>query len=168
MIGLIVLIAAQESVSKPAGPPRFQAQESTWSELQSTSFDLAYLLPEDLAFADEGSGPAVDLARVMRRLTSEVYAEQTGSVGAPRSFGDVVALYRAAPNAEEARRVLAQLATTSPALASDLGPWASELLCDAKMRSPKWDPDDDDPCDGFVFARPFTLMSASSGADDRS
>ncbi len=164
MIGALVLLAAQGTVPILEGPPRFQAQEATWADLQSTTFDLDYLLPEDLAFSDEGGGAAVDLARAMRRLSSEVYAEKTGTAGAPRCLGDVIALYRAAPNAEAARLVLTQLATTSPALASDLEPWASELLCDAKLRSPKWDPDEDDACDGFVFARPFTLKGRTEKA----
>ncbi len=161
MIGAIVLIAAQGAAPDAGGPPHFLAREATWAELQSTTFDMAYLLPEDLAFSDEGGGVAVDLARSMRRLTSEVYAEKTGSVGAPRCFGDVVALYRAAPNVDAARRVLTQLATTNPALASDLEPWAKELLCDADLWSPKWDPDEDGACDGFVFARPLTLKGRS-------
>lgn len=164
MIGAIVLLATQAAAPKSEGPPRFRAKEATWAELQSTTFDMSYLLPDDLAYSETGGGAAVDLARVMRRITSDVHAERPDAPGAPRCFGDVVALYRAAPSAEAARLVLTQLATTNPALASDLEPWAAELLCDAKLRSPKWDPDEDDTCDGFVFARPFTLKGCTEKA----
>jgi hypothetical protein len=144
-------------VTSPGDTPTMAVRTATWEELQTITFDLAYLLPEDLQLAAEGGGEPVDLARVLGRVASEVYAEKPGHVGAPRSFGDVVAAWRAAPDEAAARRVLDDLRTSNASLHADLAPWASELLCDARFRAAKWDPDRDDACDSFVFARPFTL-----------
>jgi hypothetical protein len=154
--GLLTVFGAALDASK-APPPRLAPRTATWEELQKTTFDLAYLLPEELAIAPEGDGRAVDLAREMRRIASAVYAASAAQPGAPLCLGDVVKAWRAAPDEASARRVLADLARTNPALARDLEPWAAELLCDTRLRSSKWDPARDDACDGFVFARPLTL-----------
>lgn len=163
MMAVSSLLAAL-AVGADTPAPRFVAMPATWAELQSKTFDMAYLLPEDLAFSDEGGGAKVELARTMRRIAYEVYSDKSGAAHAPRSFGDVIALHRAAPDADAARLVLTQLRELNSALAADLEPWASELLCDGEMRSTKWDPDEDSACDGFVFARPFTLKGRTEKA----
>ncbi|MBL8863652.1 MAG: hypothetical protein JNK02_16805 [Planctomycetes bacterium] len=163
MIAALIL-AATPTVASPADPPRWRPREATWAELQRTTFDLAYLLPDDLEFAPGGGGAAVDLAREMRQLSAEVYAARPDLAGAPRSFGDVVQAWRAAPDAGARRRVLADLPAANPALASGVAAWAEALLCDERFRARSWDPDREDPCDGFLFARPFTLAGRSEKA----
>lgn len=161
MSAFALLLAALAQVPANPAVPEVAPRTIAWNELGPATFDLAYLLPDDLALAPEGEGEPVDLARAMRRLAAEVYSERAALPGAPRCLGDVIVAYRAAPDAESAARVLSMLGTTNPALAKDLEPWGAELLCDARFRSAQWDPDRDDACDGFVFARPFTLAGRS-------
>lgn len=145
-------------------PPSVLPRQVTWDELAS-AFDPAYLLPDDLKMSADERGPAVDLARTMRRLASEVYPDKSGVAGVPTCFGDVIVAYRAAHGDVAAgREALARVAKRNPLLWKDLEPWAAELLCDARFRAKGWDPDRDDACDGFAYARPFTLEGRTEKA----
>jgi len=153
-----VLVAASWASDRPSIPPR----TIEWAELGPATFDRAQVLPDDLLPASEGDGPAVDLARTMRRLASDHYAAKPGATESLYCFGDVVRAVRAAEgDAKERARVLARVRDFHPSLWKDMEPWAAELVCDARFRDPRWDPDREDPCDGFVFARPLTLRNRS-------
>lgn len=139
----------------PVDAPSVLPRAATWDKLVATTFDVAYLLPDDLEVSHEGERPAVDLARTMRRIASEQHPDQPG---VPACFGDVIVAYRAANGDVAAGRdVLARVARQNPTLWKELEPWAAELLCDARFRAAKWDPGRDDACDGFAYARPLTL-----------
>lgn len=164
LVHLLALSGPNASVPSAFAPnaesPTVLPRTVEWAELSPAAFDLAYLLPDDLVPASEGAGQPVDLARTLRRLASDQYARKPGASEGWYCFGDVVRAVRAAGGeAQACERVLARVRDFQPSLWKDLEPWASELLCDARFRSPQWDPDRDDPCDGFVFARPLTLKS---------
>lgn len=154
-VALAVLCSAGEPrVETPTVLPRSLA----WADLGPATFDRAYLLPDDLQPAADGTGEAVDLARTMLRLAAGRHAARGAAKEALNCLGDVVRAVRAtAGDRRSCERVLARLAADQPSLWKDLEPFAAELLCDARFRSPDWDPDRDDPCDGFVFARPLSL-----------
>jgi len=146
--------AGDPLVETPTVLPRTLA----WGELGPATFDRACLLPDDLQPTADGTGEAVDLAQTMLRLASGRYAQKSDAQEALNCLGDVVRAVRAtAGDAQSCQRVLARVSVVQPSLWKDLEPFAAELLCDARFRSPDWDPDRDDPCDGFVFARPLTL-----------
>jgi len=159
MIALVTVFAAVVSISDP---PTLQPRTIEWAELGPATFDRAHVLPDALESAREGAGSAVDLARTMRRLAMDRYASKPGATESWYCFGDVVRAVRAGGgDAQACERVLARVRDFHPTLWKDLEPWAAELVCDARFRAPQWDPDRDDPCDGFVFARPLTLKNRS-------
>lgn len=139
-------------------PPSVLPRTIEWSQLDASTFDRAHVLPADLRPAEDGGGPPVDLARAMRRVALDRYASKPGATETWSTFGDVVRAVRAAGNdARACESVLARVRESQPTLWRDIEPWAAELLCDAAFRAAKWDPDEDDACDGIAFARPLTL-----------
>ncbi len=162
MIGISVLLTALAGTSTPSEVPSMAPRTIAWSDLDSATFDIEYILPDDLALSPDGDGPAVDLVRTMRRLAADRFASKPGSTLTLTCLGDVIRAVRDSGGDVEGReRVLGRVRDEQPTLWKDLEPWISELLCDASFREGKWDPDRDDPCDGFVFARPLSLKGRS-------
>lgn len=162
MIGTAALWIALMGTSAADAAPSMAPRTIAWPELGPATFDIAYILPEDLVLASEGEEPAVDLARTMRRLAVDRYAAKPDSTLTLNCLGDVIRAVRDSGGEAEGReRVLARVRDEQPTMWRDLEPWISELLCDARFRDRKWDPDRDDPCDGIVFARPLSLKGRS-------
>jgi len=106
----------------------------------------------------EGFGPAWDLVPKMKELASWIAEPAKRDASAPRCLGDIVlAVRRAGGGSRAVADEIAQLAVAQAQLLQMLQPCLSELLCDEKLRGRKWDPDDDDPCDGIFFARPLSM-----------
>jgi hypothetical protein len=138
--------------------PSMPSRTIAWADLGPATFDLAYSLPDDLAPSSEGRGVAVDLARTMRRLAEDRHADKGGAEIELNCLGDVVRAVREGGGDAAAReRVFARVRELQPSLWRDLEPWIFELICDTRFREPRWDPDEDDACDGMVFARPLSM-----------
>lgn len=157
LLAVALCLAAQDAPA--AGLRRVEAVELSWDELTAGAFEPRWILPDDLPVDREsGAGPDCDLTRTMRALVALVAEPAPQDPLAPRCLGDVVAgLRTAGGDAPAHRAVLDRLQRSQPALYETLSPFISELLCDDALRSPEWDPDEDDACDGLLFARPLTL-----------
>lgn len=155
MLAICALLVVLGDPPRPTVVPR----EVSYAEMSRDLFDPQWLLPESLPVdKDEGFGPAWDLVPTAKELATLVVEPSKADASAPRCLGDVAIAVRKAGGGKKAvESVLAALEKTQPKLFDELAPCLSELLCDDKLRAKKWDPDNDDPCDGIFFARPLTL-----------
>lgn len=133
-----------------------EPRAASWDELARYVFDPAWILPSGLPLAPGEVGWAVELELELARLVACVGEPSAADVGAPRSFGDLVAASGGLdPAGIEA--LLARFERAQPELARALAPFARELLRDERLRSKHWDPDRDRGNDGLLLARPLTL-----------
>jgi hypothetical protein len=95
----------------------------------------------------------------MQRLVAGGGDGETSTSAKPGAFGDLVRAVRATDGDPEAcRREIERARAEHPELAADLMRFGSELLCDRALRASRWDPDEDDACDGIAFAPPLSLV----------
>lgn len=153
-----VLVALLLSCAGGEVPPR----EASWDEMRRACFDTRWILPGDLALAERERGLAWLLEDELPRRATLVVAPNALDPGAPRCFGDLLALARAA-SPDEIERLLVRVRQAQPALWDELEPFAKELLRDERLRSSKWDPEDDAGNDGMLLARPLTLARRTEG-----
>ena len=147
-----------------AGKPMLAPKVATWDEMSRDVFDPAWLLPENLHVAPkEGFGPAWDLVSKMKGLAARVEDPSKDDPAAPRCLGDIVfEVLRASTQGRDMNAVLDRVQKAQPELWKAVEPCIRELLCSTRLYAAKWDPDEDDACDGLFFARPLTLEGVST------
>lgn len=160
-----VVTARPGDAAKPAGvaKPMVAPKSATWEEMTRDVFDTSWLLPENLRIATkEGSGPAWDLVPKMKELAMRVESPSKDDPTAPRCMGDIVLEVLKAPmQGKDMNSVFDRVKKAQPELWKAVEPCMSELLCATRVYSTKWDPDEDDACDGIFFARPLTIDGVS-------
>lgn len=142
---------------RDVAPPR----AATWDQVSKETLDPRWVVPAGLPPAREGRGIEWELEAELVRRVALLAEPSAADPGAPRSFGDLVALTRDAGAREGGTReidaLLARLAAAQPELARELAPFARELLCEDALRAKGWDPERDSDRDGLLLARPLTL-----------
>jgi hypothetical protein len=147
-----------------ASKPMMAPKPATWDEMSRDVFDPAWLLPENLRVAaKEGSGPAWELVPKMTELATRVADRSKDDPAAPRCLGDIVLEVLKAPmQGKDMNSVFERVKKAQPELWKSVEPCIRELLCSTRLYAAKWDPDEDDACDGIFFARPLTLEGVST------
>lgn len=154
-LAAFALQAAPQSLTPSAGMP---CRTLAYEALGRREFDLRWILPTDLPVVKQGGrDPAWDLVSRMTRLAT-LRSDVPSTAGASRCLGDLaLAARRSGGTRAAVDSIVAELRTRDPALFAETMPCLSELLCDERLRSPKWDPDHDRADDGIAFAQPLSF-----------
>jgi hypothetical protein len=134
----LALAAALTGLLQVAEPdPDLTPARVSLEQLQRDGFDTRWRLPEQ---GEDG------FTASMERLASWKDSDSG------ETFGDLVAACREDPTSADER--IDRFLADHPALAESWGEALRELLLDDVLRGPEWDPDEDDPRDGFLFGAP--------------
>lgn len=127
----------------PAAEFEVTPREADWEQVQKSSFQPGWIVPEDSRRS---------LLPTMRKLLIAEYMED----GTPKCFGDLVAEARDIPP-QRREAWLSKLDENAPQIMRRWGPALRELLLTDYLFSDKWKPSKDHPRDGILMVDGWEL-----------